>query len=63
MAYQRVINGYPTGNKVASAMLHQGLAFEKIGDKSTANLVFERLVKGFPNTKEAEIARNRLRKE
>jgi len=61
LAYQRVINGYPKGNKVPSAMLHQGFAFEKIKDKTTANLVFKKLVKQFPGTKEAEIARKRLK--
>lgn len=63
LAYQRVINDYPNGNKVPSAMLHQALAFEKINDKITANLVFKKLVKGFPKTEEAEIARKRLSKK
>lgn len=63
LAYQRVINGYPNGNKVPSAMLHQALAFEKINDKITANLVFKKLVKRFPKTEEAEIARKRLSKK
>jgi len=62
LAYQKVINGYPKGNKVPSAMLQQALTFEKINDTTTANLVFKKLVKNFPKTKEAEIARKRLRK-
>jgi tol-pal system protein YbgF len=63
LAYQKVINGYPKGNKVPSAMLHQALTFEKINDRTTANLVFKRLVKNFPKTKEAEIARKRLKQD
>ena len=63
LAYQKVINGYPKGNKVPSAMLQQALTFEKINDATTANLVFKKLVKNFPKTKEAEIARKRLRKK
>jgi len=63
LAYQRVINDYPKGNKVPSAMLHQAIAFEKINDKITANLVFKKLLKGFPKTKEADIARKRLSKK
>ena len=63
LAYQKVINGYPKGNKVPSAMLQQALTFEKINDTTTANLVFKKLVKNFPKTKEAEIARKRLRKK
>lgn len=63
LAYQRVINDYPNGNKVPSAMFHQAIAFEKINDKITANLVFKKLVKRFPKTEEAEIARKRLSKK
>ena len=60
LAYQRVINGYPKGNKVPIAMLHQAFAFEKIDDKTTAGIVFKKLLKNFPDTKEAEIAKGRL---
>lgn len=63
LAYQKVINGYPKGNKVPSAMLQQALTFEKINDTTTANLVFKKLVKNFPKTKEAEIARKRLKQK
>ena len=63
LAYQRVINDYPNGNKVPSAMLQQAIAFEKINDKTTANLVFKKLLKRFPKTEEAEIARKRLSKK
>ena len=61
LAYQKVINDYPNGNKVPSAMLHQALAFEKIDDKTTAQLVYKKLVKQYPKSKEAGIARKRLR--
>lgn len=61
LAYQKVIDGYPEGNKVPIAMLHQGFAFEKINDRTTAKLVFKKLVKNFPKTKEAEIARKRIK--
>ncbi|MFB0533101.1 MAG: tetratricopeptide repeat protein, partial [Desulfatiglandales bacterium] len=61
LAYQKVINDYPKGNKVPIAMLHQAFAFEKINDKTTANLVFKKVVKNFPDTKEAEIAKKRLK--
>ena len=63
LAYQKVINGYPKGNKVPAAMLQQALTFYKINDRTTANLVFKKLAKNFPKTKEAEIARKRLRKK
>jgi tol-pal system protein YbgF len=61
LAYQKVINDYPNGNKVPSAMLHQALAFEKINDSTTATLVYKKLLKKYPKTREAEIARKRLK--
>lgn len=61
LAYQKVINDYPKGNKVPSAMLHQALAFEKINDKTTATLVYKKLLKKYPKTREAEIAKKRLK--
>jgi len=61
LAYQKVINDYPRGNKVPAAMLHQALAFEKIDDKTTATLVYNKLLKKFPKTREAEIAKKRLK--
>ena len=63
LAYQRAINGYPKGNKVPAAMLQQAFAFERLDDKTTANLVLKKLVKNFPKTKEAEIARKRLKQD
>jgi tol-pal system protein YbgF len=62
LAYQKAINGYPEGNKIPAAMLHQGLAFEKIADVTSAELVFKKLIKSFPTSEEAEIARKRLEK-
>jgi tol-pal system protein YbgF len=61
LAYQKVINNYPRGNKVPAAMLHQALAFEKIDDKTTATLVYKKLLRKFPKTREAEIAKKRLK--
>ncbi len=63
LAYQRVINDYPGGNKVPAAMLQQAFAFEKISDKTTANLVLKKLVKQFPQTREGEIARSKLKQD
>jgi tol-pal system protein YbgF len=61
LAYQRVINDYPNGNKVPAAMLQQAFAFERIDDRTTANLVLKKLVKRFPQTREAEIAKRKLK--
>jgi TolA-binding protein len=42
-------------------MLHQALAFEKIDDKTTAQLVYKKLIKEYPQSKEAGIAKKRLK--
>ncbi len=63
LAYQKVIDGYPNGNKVPAAMLQQAFAFERIKDKTTANLVLKKLVKKFPKTREGQIAKQRLKQD
>lgn len=57
VAYQRVIDDYPGGNRVPRAMLHQGFAYLKIDDKTNAKLILRKLTDELPMAKEAEIAR------
>jgi len=64
-AYQSVIDDYPGGTKLPRAMLHQGFAYVKTGDRANARLVLQKLADGFPMTEEAEIAKrvlNRIEK-
>jgi tol-pal system protein YbgF len=58
--YQNVIENYPKGNKVTAAYLKQGLAFNNIGDKANARLVLQELIKKFPYSNEAKIAKKKL---
>ncbi len=58
--YEGVIQNYPTGNKVPHAFLKQALAFLKLGDKSSAKLLLQRVIKDYPNTTPARIARGKL---
>lgn len=58
--YERVIQNYPKGNKVPNAFLKQALSFLKIGDKSSAKLLLERVIKDYPNTTSANVARKKL---
>lgn len=62
LAYEDVIKNYPTGNKVPNAMLRQAIAFQKIDDNTMSRLLFEKVVKEFPNSSEAEIAKAELKK-
>ena len=61
LEYQTVIEKYPHGNKVPAAMLKQGLALKQIGEKSSARLILQELVKKYPKASEAAIAEQKLK--
>ncbi len=58
--YEAVIQNYPKGNKVPNALLKQALSFLKLGDTSSAKLLLQGVIKDYPNTTPAGIARKRL---
>lgn len=58
--YERVIQNYPKGNKVSNALLKQALSFLKLDDKSSAKLLLQRVIKDYPNTTSANVARKKL---
>lgn len=60
LEYQKVIEKYPTGNKVPGAMLKQGFAFANIGETNTARLVLRELVARYPGSDEAGLAKQKL---
>ena len=61
LEYQKVIEKYPDGNKVPAALLKQGLAFDNIGDKPNSRHILEDLIKKYPKSNEAKIAREKLK--
>lgn len=61
LEYQKVIEKYPDGNKVPAALLKQGLAFHNIGDKPNSRHILEDLIKKYPKSNEAKIAREKLK--
>ena len=60
LEYQKVIENYPTGNKIPAALLKQGLSFLNIGETNNARLVLQELVAKHPATNEASIAKQKL---
>ncbi len=62
LAYNQVIKRYPRSGKVPSALLKQGLAFARLGDKRTAKIVLKKLIRNHPKTKQAATARRVLKK-
>src|ERR1035437_1489296 len=60
LEYEKVAKNYPKGNKVHYALLKQGLSFLKLNDKISAKLILQQVIKDFPNTNQARIARSKL---
>ncbi len=61
LEYQKVIEKYSGGNKVPSAYLKQGMAFQKLGEKANARLILKELIKKFPGSNEAKIAKRQIK--
>lgn len=60
LEYQKVIENYPKGNKVQASLLKQGFSFFNLGDKSNGRLILKELIKKFPASNEAKIAKQKL---
>ena len=61
LEYQKVIENYPKGNKVPASLLKQGFAFLNLGDKANSRLILQELIKKYPKTNEANIAKDKLK--
>jgi tol-pal system protein YbgF len=60
LEYARVEERYPKGDRVPAALYKLGLSRERQGKTADAKKTFEDLVKRFPNSGEAQLARERL---
>ena len=58
--YARVEAGWPKGDKVPAALYKQALSREKLGSRDAAKKILEDLVRRFPDSGEAQLARERL---
>jgi tol-pal system protein YbgF len=58
--YEKVIKGFPTSDKVPHALLKQGISFQKLGDDGSAKIVYQQIMKKYPQTQQAKVARARL---
>lgn len=61
LAFQDVINNYPTKEKVPAAMLKQAMAFMAIKDSKSAKYVLKKLGEKFPRSDEAIKAKTLLK--
>jgi tol-pal system protein YbgF len=55
-----VVTKYPRGNKAPAALWEQGNLFIDMGDTPDARLALGKLIKDYPNSNEAGLARKRL---
>ncbi len=62
LEYDNVTKKFPSSNKVPHALLKQGLSFLSLGDKASARLLLQQIIKDYPNTNQAKIARAKLQK-
>jgi TolA-binding protein len=58
--YARVETGWPQGDRVPAALYKLALSKERLGQGEAAKQGFEDLVRRFPNSGEAQLARERL---
>jgi len=60
LEYQKVIQEHAQAEKVPSALLKQAFAFAEIKDTTSARLILQRLIKMYPKTQQAVIAKKKL---
>jgi tol-pal system protein YbgF len=58
--YARVESDYPQGDKVPAALYKLALCYERLDKQGKAEETLQALVKRFPNSGEAQLARDRL---
>lgn len=58
--YEKVVKHYSVSDKVPYALLKQGLSFQKLGDKASARILLQQVIRQYPNTNQAALARTKL---
>ncbi len=61
LEYNKVISKFPKSNKVPDALLKQGFAFARLGDRESARILLKRLIKNYPRTPQAKAAKRQLK--
>jgi tol-pal system protein YbgF len=59
--YRKVVKEYPTSSRAPAALYGLGLLAERRGDKAGARDAYNQLLKGYPKSDEAALARDRLK--
>ncbi len=61
LSYEIVLKKYKDSQKAPNAFLKQGLSFIELGDKKTGKIILEQVKDRYPDTREAELAKNYLK--
>ncbi|OQW37901.1 MAG: hypothetical protein A4E19_12045 [Nitrospira sp. SG-bin1] len=59
-SFYDVVSNYPLSPKVAASTLKLGQTYTKLGDHEKARLMFDRVVDQYPDSAEAEVARQAI---
>jgi len=60
LEYEKLTKNFPRGKRVPYALLKQGLSFLNLKDKTSAKLLLQQVIKDYPNTNQARVARSKL---
>jgi tol-pal system protein YbgF len=63
LEFERVINDFPGQDKVPAAMLKAGLCRQELGEKAKADQLWRKLLKQYPRSPEALLAKEKLKKK
>lgn len=58
--FQELVNKYPKSARVPTALYRMGIIYEESKDLKTARFYYNQVIRDFPNSPEAALARNRL---
>jgi tol-pal system protein YbgF len=60
LLYDKVVQNFPQGDKLVSALLKQAFAFDALGDPQDAKILLNKIVKEHASSEQAAIARRKL---
>ncbi|MHB8766859.1 MAG: tol-pal system protein YbgF, partial [Deferrisomatales bacterium] len=60
LEYDKAIQKFPKGDKVASALLKQAFAFDAIGDRVDARILLKKILREHASSEQAAIAKKKL---
>jgi len=60
LAFQDVVDKYPTGDKAPDAVLKQGLAFLALKDRKNGKILLDLVISKYPKSPAAELAKKKL---